>query len=130
MGRTPLNGNISGGASTQVDSVNLRKVEQLIEQYGYPGRNLVGATLGNTAWLIIQHSAAVIQEKHLPILQRAADQGEMQKTNIALLIDRIRVYKRQKQLYCTQVKMETNGQRSFDAIEDERNVNKRRAEVG
>ena len=91
---------------------------------------MVGAKLGNTAWLIIQHSAVAIQEKYLPILQRAADQGEMQKTNMALLIDRIRVYKGQKQLYGTQVKMEANGQKSFDAIEDEKNVNKRRAEVG
>ncbi|WP_157816019.1 DUF6624 domain-containing protein [Spirosoma pollinicola] len=114
----------------QVDSINLRKVEQLIQQYGYPGKSLVGAKLGNTAWLIIQHSPVAIQEKYLPILQRAADQGEMQKTNMALLIDRIRVYKGQKQLYGTQVKMEANGQKAFDAIEDEKNVNKRRAEVG
>ena len=49
---------------------------------------------------------------------------------MALLIDRIRVYKGQKQLYGTQVKMESTRQKSFDAIEDEKNVNKRRAEVG
>lgn len=114
----------------QIDSINLGKVEQLIQHYGYPGKSLVGSRLGNTAWLIIQHSPVVIQEKYLPILQQAADQGEMRKTNMPLLIDRIRVYKGQKQVYGTQVKMEANGQHSFDAIDDEKNVNKRRAEVG
>lgn len=114
----------------QADSINLRKIEQLIQQYGYPGKSLVGAKLSNTAWLVIQHSPLAIQEKYLHILQRAADQGEMSKTNMALLIDRIRVYKGQKQLYGTQVNIDATGQKSFDAIEDEKNVNKRRAEVG
>lgn len=114
----------------RVDSINLVKIEQIIQQYGYPGQRLVGSKLANTAWLIIQHSPLVIQEKYFLLIQQAANQGEMSKTNMALLIDRIRVYKGQKQLYGTQVNIDSTGQRSFDPIEDEKNVNKRRAEVG
>lgn len=114
----------------KIDSINLSKVEGIIQQYGYPGKSLVGAKQGNTVWLIIQHSPLTTQEKYLPILQRAADEGEMAKANMALLIDRIRVNKGQKQLYGTQVKIDATGQKSFDAIEDEKNVDKRRAEVG
>ncbi|MBC3787903.1 DUF6624 domain-containing protein [Spirosoma utsteinense] len=112
------------------DSINLIKIEQIIQQYGYPGRRLVGAKLANTAWLIIQHSPVAIQEKYFSLIEQAANQGEMSKTNMALLIDRIRVYKGQKQLYGTQVNIDSSGQKSFDPIEDEKNVNKRRAEVG
>lgn len=114
----------------RVDSINLIKIEQIIQQYGYPGQRLVGAKLANTAWLIIQHSSLAIQEKYFPLIEQAANQGEMSKTNMALLIDRTRVYKGQKQLYGTQVKIGPTGQKSFDPIEDEVNVNKRRAEIG
>lgn len=112
------------------DSINLIKIEQIIQQYGYPGQRLVGAKLANTAWLIIQHSPVAVQEKYFPLIEQAANQGEMSKTNMALLIDRIRVYKGQKQLYGTQVKIESTGQKSFDPIEDEKNVNNRRAQIG
>lgn len=114
----------------QMDSLNLVKIEQIIQQYGYPGQRLVGSKQANTAWLIIQHSPLAIQEKYFPLIRQAADQGEMSKTNMALLMDRIRVYKGQKQLYGTQVNIGPTGQKSFDPIEDELNVNKRRAEIG
>jgi hypothetical protein len=114
----------------KVDSINLVKIEQIIHQYGYPGKRLVGNIQANTTWLIIQHSPLSIQEKYLPMLQKAADDGEMAKSNMILLTDRIRMYKGQKQLYGTQVSLNATGQNSFYPIEDEVNVNKRRAEAG
>ncbi|GAB3507580.1 hypothetical protein GCM10027341_42380 [Spirosoma knui] len=119
-----------GQQIAKTDSINLTKIEQIIRQHGYPGKSLVGSRLGNIAWLVIQHSPLAIQEKYLAMMQKAAEQGEMRKSNLALLTDRIRVYKGQKQLYGTQVTINPTGKNFFDPIEDEANVNKRRAEMG
>lgn len=115
----------------RADSVNLPKVERIIAQYGYPGKRLVGEKQNETAWLVIQHASLMVQEKYLPLLQEAAAQGQLAKASVALTVDRIRVNKGQKQLYGSQVKNGDNGKPAgFWAIEDEVNVDKRRAEVG
>jgi murein L,D-transpeptidase YcbB/YkuD len=112
------------------DSLNLVKIEQIIHEYGYPGKSLVGSREMSTAWLIIQHSPLSIQEKYLPLIKKAAKEGEVEKSNLALLIDRIRMNKGQKQLYGSQVTTDSRGHLSFHPIEDEINVNKRRQESG
>ncbi|GAB4035949.1 DUF6624 domain-containing protein [Spirosoma jeollabukense] len=114
----------------RTDSINLVKVERILQQYGYPGKHLVGEKQDITAWLVIQHSPLAIQEKYLPMIQKAAEQGELGKSNLALLIDRIRVHKGQKQLYGSQVALGADGKNSFEPIEDELNVDTRRAAVG
>ena len=112
-----------------VDSINLAKTERILAQYGYPRRSQVGPKAANTPWLIIQHSPLPVQEKYLPLVEEAARRSDIPKSSLALLIDRIRVYKGQKQLYGSQVSIGATGQKAFDPIEDEANVNKRRAEM-
>lgn len=115
----------------QADSLNLPKVERMIAQYGYPGKRLVGEKQNETAWLVIQHAPLAVQKKYLPLLQEAATQGQLAKASVALTIDRIRVRKGQKQLYGSQVHNDASGKPAgFEPIEDEPNVDKRRAEVG
>jgi hypothetical protein len=38
------------------DSVNMKKVEKIILDYGYPGKSLVGEPTNESAWYVIQHS--------------------------------------------------------------------------
>ncbi len=115
----------------QVDSVNLPKIERIIAQYGYPGKKLVGEKQNETAWLVIQHAPLPVQEKYLPMMQEAAATGQLSKASVALTVDRIRVRKGQKQLYGSQVHNDASGKPAgFEPIEDEANVDKRRAEVG
>ena len=65
------------------------------------------------------------------MLQEAAASGQLSRASVALTVDRIRVSSGQKQLYGSQIKNDANGKPAgFWAIEDEINVNKRRAEVG
>ncbi|RYF71377.1 MAG: hypothetical protein EOO39_14070 [Cytophagaceae bacterium] len=111
------------------DSVNLISIKRIMAQYGYPGKRVVGPQQANTAWLIIQHSPLQEQEMYLPLMREAAASGEMSKSNLALLIDRINVAKTGKQIYGSQVSIAPSGKRSFFPIDDERNVNKRRAEM-
>jgi hypothetical protein len=115
----------------QADSINLPKVERMIAQYGYPGKRLVGEKQNETAWVVIQHAPLAVQEKFLPLLQEAATNGQLSKASVALTIDRIRVRKGQNQLYGSQVHNDASGKPAgFEPIEDEPNVDKRRAEVG
>ena len=114
-----------------LDSINLLKIEKIFLKQGYPGKSKVGGSLGSTAFLVIQHSDLAYQEKYFPLLEKATNEGELEKSSLALLIDRIRMRKGQKQLYGSQ--LHSNGGDSkmeFHPIEDEENVNKRRAEMG
>lgn len=113
------------------DSLCLLKAESILKQYGYPGKSLVGETRQDDIWLVIQHAPLEKMELYFPIIDEAAQKGEMRKSSWALLVDRIRMNKGKPQIYGSQVvRDETTGAWKFHEIEDEANVNKRRAEVG
>src|SRR5437867_2087656 len=96
-------------AQNYADSLNLIRIKEIIKQYGYSGESLVGnqsstawlviqhadlSLVGNqssTAWLVIQHADLEAQEQYLPILQDAANKGELPKSSFALLVDRVRM---------------------------------------
>lgn len=112
------------------DSICLLEAEKIIAQYGYPGKTMVGE-YSNVIWLIIQHAPLEKQEQYFPLIDEAAKNGELDKSAWALLVDRIRMDKGQAQLYGSQVVSDpATGKWKFHTIEDEANVNKRRAEVG
>lgn len=112
------------------DAMRMARIEEIFAQYGYPGKTLVGR-LSDVAWLVIQHSPLEKQEQYLPMLTEAVEKSELDKSNLAMLIDRIRVQKNLPQVYGSQVVRDpATGKRSFHPIEDEANVNKRRAEAG
>ncbi len=115
----------------QNDSLCLVKAEAIIQQFGYPGKSLVGDSRQDAIWMIIQHAPLEKQEQYFPHIDAAAQKGEMRKSAWALLVDRIRMFKGQPQLYGSQVIHDyVSGSKKFHEIEDEINVNKRRAEVG
>ncbi|WP_018476801.1 DUF6624 domain-containing protein [Pontibacter roseus] len=116
------------------DKENLQQVQAIIEKHGWPGKSLVGNKASNAAWLVIQHISPEekeIMEGYLPLLREAAAKGELSKSSVALTEDRVRMYNNQPQVYGSQVRTnpETN-KPEFYQIEDEANVDKRRAAVG
>jgi tetratricopeptide (TPR) repeat protein len=116
---------------SDADSINLQKIEAIIAEHGYPGKSLVGNRLANATFLVIQHADLEIQEKYLPILQAAADKGELRKSSLALLIDRIEMRNDRPQIYGSQViRNEETGNLEPYTIKDPEQVDKRRAEVG
>lgn len=112
-----------------IDSLNLEKVATIIDQHGYPGKTLVGEQLSYAAFLVLQHANLKTQEKYLPLLKDAAEQGELSKSFLPLMIDRIRVRKDQPQLYGTQFFYNEKGAIDFFPIEDKEGLDKRRAEM-
>lgn len=114
-----------------LDSCNMAQLKKIIKTYGWPGISFVGEKGNAAAFLVIQHADISIQEKYFPLLKRSVEIGESKKGHLALMEDRILMYRDKKQIYGSQVVWDdiTNAW-VFYPIEDEKNVNKRRAEIG
>ena len=112
------------------DSLNLERITELIDAYGYPSKKLVGRASG-VAWLIIQHADLATQKKYLPVLEEAAERGDIGKGGLAMTIDRIRIGEGKKQLYGTQYREDPEtGRFVFSPLEDPEHVDERRESMG
>jgi len=82
------------------DSLNLIKVKEIIEKYGYPGKTLVGDTTNKTAWLVIQHSKEI--EKYFPLIKKAGERNELPMDCVAMMEDRMLMDRGVEQIYGSQ----------------------------
>lgn len=112
-----------------IDSCNQVQVKALIAKYGWLGKSVIG-NYNQVLFLVIQHADLETQEKYFPMLQESVDKGESSKTDAAMLQDRILMRQGKKQIYGSQVVFNKTGEQEFYPIEDEKNVNLRRAKVG
>ena len=113
-----------------IDSSNLAQVEEIIARYGWLGKSVIGGQANYTLWLVVQHADLATQEKYLPMLEKSVAEGESFAKTYAYLKDRVLMRHGEKQIYGTQVVPSKTGMQEFWPIEDELNVNKRRAEAG
>jgi hypothetical protein len=116
----------------EIDNRNMARLEEIIKHKGWPGKSLVGGEASKAAFLILQHSDLAHQERYLPLLKEAAKKGEARPADVAMLEDRVLVRKGKKQIYGTQVHSgpDTGGKMVLDPIQDEAQVDERRASVG
>ena len=113
------------------DSLVLLKLQSVMNKIGWPTRSKVGNKGAATAFLIIDHSPREVMEKYFPYLEVAAKNGEASLSNYATMKDRILVNRGKKQIYGTQKYWDAKQAKFiFFEIEDEKNVNKLRKEVG
>ncbi|MBB6333388.1 hypothetical protein HNP24_004414 [Chryseobacterium sediminis] len=118
------------------DSLNMQKIENIIAQYGYPGKTLVGEPTNKAAWYVIQHSTKI--KKYLPLIKEAGKNKEIPFTLVAMMEDRSLMDEDKEQIYGTQGKGEMtkdkDGKQVFISfvwpVKDLKNVNKRRKEAG
>ena len=115
------------------DENNTARMRQIVAQYGWPTKSMVGRRASNSAWLLVQHADRdpLFQVECLPLLKAAVDNDEANPRNYAYLYDRVAAAKGEKQLYATQ-SSSNNGlvKGTFYPIQDESNVQIRRAEMG
>jgi len=113
------------------DSVNTKRISELIDERGYPGKSMVGGDLSSTAFLVIQHADQEVQEKYLDIIKAAADAEEVPWSSVALLVDRVRLRRGEKQIYGSQVfRDQESNEFYFGPIEHPMKVDSIRASVG
>lgn len=116
-----------------IDAENTERVRAIVARYGWPGPELVGRDGAEAAFLLVQHADHAFQKEMLPLVEKAYRGGGLSGQSYALLLDRVLVGEGKPQVYGTQAKRfeEWKGQEPvLEPIEDEANVDKRRAEVG
>jgi hypothetical protein len=121
----------SGQWDANVDVENTRRMQEIVEEIGWPTISKVGEHASHMAWLLVQHADhdRAFQKKCLELM-RALPADEVQPSNIAYLEDRVRVGEGRPQLYGTQFYADEHGQFGPSPIEDPENVDQRRASVG
>ena len=114
----------------QRDSINTIKVTTIIDRYGWLGADVVGEHGNSTLFLVIQHADFSVQEKYLPLMRDAVKKGNAIWADLALLEDRVLIWKGKKQLYGSQISDYLDAGAFVAPLEDPDNVDKRRAEAG
>lgn len=110
-----------------------KRLEEILNNHGYPGYDLIGKKGAFNFWMITQHSDfnPEFQEKVLDKLKIEVDKENASATNYAYLMDRVLINKGEKQVYGTQLDFNQNICQAFSKnIEDSSDVNKRRLEIG
>lgn len=100
--RVPVGHEIESLSALMVktDSSDMKRVQAIIQQYGYPGKTLVGTPTNETAFFIIQHSTRIGQ--YLPLIKQAAEHGELPFRLYAMMVDRHLMETQKAQVYGTQ----------------------------
>jgi hypothetical protein len=123
-GRSPR---VQYAYSAMADGANRTRLKAIVQEFGWPGKSLVGADGANAAWLLIQHADADREfQKDCLRLMEAAPAGEVEGKHIAYLTDRVLVGAGKPQKYGTQLGADFKPL----PIADEGNVDDRRAKLG
>ena len=124
------------------DSSNVRRVKAIIQQYGYPGKSIVGVPTNEVAFYVLQrylNQKTNEYPNYLPILEKAAAKQELPFRLYAEALDRSLMIQGKEQIYGTQMKavdfpMGNTGLRGIKTIvwpiQDAANVNERRKAIG
>lgn len=113
------------------DSINLVKVTKILDERGWLGEDVIGRRGNSTLFLVIQHSNLEVQEKYLPMMRKAVEEGNAQANSLALLEDRVALGKGGKQIYGSQIgRNQETGEYFVSPLIDPENVDNRRAKVG
>lgn len=115
-----------------VHEKNNRRVKEIIAEHGWPGISLVGEDGANAAWFLVQHAVLdpEFQERCVPLLDDAVRAGEAKGFHLAMLQDRVRIRRGQRQIYGSQHEIDASGKLYPLPTEDPENVDRRRKEVG
>ncbi|MFK8061265.1 MAG: DUF6624 domain-containing protein [Polaribacter sp.] len=118
-------------AMNKQDSINIIKIEKILDTYGWLGEDIIGKNGNLTLFLGIQHAKLSVQEKYLPMLREAVKNKNAKPSQLALLEDRVAMRNGKKQIYGSQTKIDDKtGKNYFAPIKDPENVDIRRAKVG
>jgi hypothetical protein len=117
---------------SRVDVAHTDRLREIVDEFGWPGRSLVGAKGAHDAWLLAQHADKQLdfQRRVLALLEEAVTAGEAEPKHLAYLTDRVRIAEGRPQLYGTQMFGAGDGDFGPFPIEDEEHVDERRAAVG
>lgn len=116
--------------TSRIDVDNTAWLKSIVTEQGWPRYSVVGVDAGDAAWLLVQHADDDPSFQRLCLdLMSALPADEMSQINLAMLTDRVLLAEGKSQIYGTQFAVR-DGEWMPMNLEDEENVDARRAEVG
>ncbi|MGK5640356.1 DUF6624 domain-containing protein [Streptomyces sp. URMC 126] len=108
------------------------RLNEIMDEYGWPAADLVGEDAARAAWLIAQHADRQldVQRRALRLLEQAVAAGRAAPRELAFLRDRTLVNEGREQVYGTQIAGVRDGAPVPWPCEDPERMDERRAEVG
>ena len=115
----------------KIDNQNIRVVCEILDKYGYIGKELIGYKASYAQFLVIQHAPHDIKIKYNSVMEEAFESGKISKADYATFVDRLLVEEGKKQLYGTQYRFnEEKGLYELEPTEDIDNIEEVRKEMG
>ena len=87
----------------RVDSLNQATVFGILDREGWPSH--LSDKANRAIWIVIDHSDLAYRSKYLGLVKEKAEQGVLDKTDYAILNDRVLMEEGKPQIYGTQIKM-------------------------
>jgi hypothetical protein len=128
----------AAGRMLQGDYKRTLRFKEIVARYGWPGSSLVGTEASRAAYLLIAHAVKdpatgapdlAFQKLSVELMGKLAP-GEVEPTHFASLTDRVLLYEGKKQMYGTMLTRNEKNEKVPQPIEDEANVDERRAKLG
>ncbi len=85
------------------DSLNQATVFGILDKEGWPAR--LSDKANQAIWLVIDHSDLAARRKYLGLVKAKAEEGVLDKSDFAVLNDRVLMEEGKPQIYGTQIKM-------------------------
>lgn len=114
----------------KINDQNLKRITEIIDTQGWLKKSIIKESAAITVFLVIQHADLKTQKKYLPVMKKAANNGEASWSNLALLIDRVNLGEGKKQIYGSQIYRHKDGSFYVKDLKDPAYVNQRRKKVG
>ena len=111
---------------------NAKRLSEIVDEAGWPGKSIAGEEAAHAAWLILQHAIShpELQRKCFPLLAAQVNTGDVPATDVAMLEDRIRAFEGRAQRFGTQFDWDENGEMNPLPLDNPDHVEQRRKHLG
>ena len=109
------------------------RLTEILDEYGWPGFDMVGPDGSTAAWVVAQHADLDpdVQRLALDLLRAAAEAGQASRGDLAYLEDRVAVAAGDEQVYGTQMRCDEQGEPApATPITDAARLDERREAAG
>jgi hypothetical protein len=115
-----------------INDNNLKELESLLAQKGWPKRSEVGPEAAGAAFFVVQHSNAEAQAQYISLFEQRCREGEANCQQYALMFDRMRMNQNKPQRYGTHSYLDPSKGRTDELypLEDPSKVDEWRKEIG
>lgn len=111
--------------------INEKKVKEILDNYGWPSKEMIGERGNWTICNVIQHSDNEVRLRYLPMMRQAVKDKKLEPRFLVRAEDRIATERGDLQIYGGQMKYYPET-KSFNLwpVFDPANIDKRRTEIG